>query len=105
MAALGWLATTSRPTWAVRICSAALRQPVDAGERLVGLGVEQQALRRRLQAAVAAVEQREAELLLEARDLCADGRLRDAHRRRRTGDGAVVDDGAERFEETDIHGR
>ena len=103
MAALGWLAMTSRPVCAVRICSAACASRSMPVSALLRFGVEEQALRRRLQSPVAAVEQRESELLLETRDLCADGGLRDAHGRRGIGDGAMVDDSAKRLEETDIH--
>src|SRR5215510_15701972 len=80
-----------------------LGEAIHAAQHFVGLGIEQHALSCRLQPPVAAVKQREAELLLETSDLRTDGRLRYAHGCGRLRNGAVVDDGAKRFEEPYIH--
>src|SRR4029453_8669494 len=80
-------------------------EAVDLAQHARRLGVEQQSFRRGLQAAAPALEQREADRLLEPRDLRADGGLRDAHGAGRRGDRAMVDDGAKGFEESDIHER
>src|SRR5262249_28583170 len=80
-----------------------LEQSVDPGQRLAGFGVEQETLRGGRQAAVAPLEQQKTQLLLEPRNLRADCGLRHPKGRRGVGDGAVIDDGAEGLEKTNVH--
>ena len=61
------------------------------------------ALGRRLRLAPAAVDQRDAEALLERAHGLRDGRLRDAERLGGLGERAALDDGAERGELTRVH--
>jgi hypothetical protein len=80
-----------------------LRQAVDAGKALRHLAVKQQRLGGRLEPPRLAVEEREADLPLEPRDLRAYRRLRHADRRGGAGRGPVLHHGAEDFELPEIH--
>jgi hypothetical protein len=81
-----------------------LGQPVEAAQRLADLGIEQQRLGGRFQPPAGALEQGEADLVLEPRDLRADRRLRQAHGGGRSGDRAEIDHGAECLQQAHIHG-
>ena len=79
------------------------RQPGDLAEHAACFGIEQDALRRGLEPAVGALEERETHRLLQTGDLGADGGLGHAHGARGSGHGAVIDHRPEGFEELDVH--
>ena len=78
-------------------------QPVDLAQHATCFRIEQHALGRRLQPAVGALEQGEANRLLQTRDLGADRGLGHTHGARGGGHGAVIDHRPEGFEELDVH--
>ncbi|MNN29293.1 hypothetical protein D3C81_1428910 [compost metagenome] len=76
-----------------------------AGQRLLNLLVEQEALFRRTDARAAAGEQRKAEFGLQLLDQARDGRLRAAEQAARCGDAAGGHDCGESFQLPDFHWR